>query len=215
MRIISPSILSADFGNIERDVRMLNSSVAEWIHFDVMDGVFVPNISFGFPLLRCVRSYTDKVLDVHLMIVNPERYIERFAKEGADIITFHYEATDNPRAVIEQIRKCGVRVGISIKPATEVAAIEELIPLVDMVLVMGVEPGFGGQKIFENTANKVRQVRDIALSQSVNTLIQIDGGATLENASSLFEAGTDVIVAGSAVFCAKEPLTAIEMLLNA
>lgn len=194
---------------------MLNSSVAEWIHFDVMDGVFVPNISFGFPLLRSVRSYTGKVLDVHLMIVNPERYIERFVKEGADIITFHFEATDNPRGLIEQIRKCGVRVGISIKPATEVESIAELIPLVDMVLVMGVEPGFGGQKLFESALDKVREVRKIVAKIDVKPLIQLDGGATEDNAHTIFDAGVDVLVAGSAVFCAEEPLVAIESLLNA
>ncbi len=215
MRIISPSILSADFGNIERDVRMLNDSAAEWIHFDVMDGLFVPNISFGFPLLKSVRSYTQKVLDVHLMIVEPERYIERFASEGADIITIHYEATADAKAVIEQIRSLGVRAAISVKPATAIADIEELIPLVDMVLVMGVEPGFGGQKMFDTTPDRVREVLSIAERVGAKPLIQVDGGVTTENARLLFDAGANSLVAGSSVFGAAEPQRAIDELLNA
>ncbi|MFI3265444.1 MAG: ribulose-phosphate 3-epimerase [Rikenellaceae bacterium] len=215
MRIISPSILAADFGRLESETLMLNESLAEWIHIDVMDGVFVPNISFGFPVLQSVNKHATKVMDVHLMIVNPEKYIERFAKAGANIIVFHAEATQEHVAIIEQIKKCGVKVGISIKPATPVSEIEHLLPLLDLVLIMSVEPGFGGQVLHEGSFDKVRETKALLKKCGSKALIQVDGGVTQQNARQLFDAGVDVLVAGSAVFSASDPKKAIEDLLNA
>ncbi len=215
MRIISPSILAADFGRLESETLMLNESAAEWIHIDVMDGVFVPNISFGFPVLKSVSKHSTKVIDVHLMIVEPERYIEQFAQAGADIIVFHLEATDNPTAVIEQIKACGVKAGISIKPATPVAAIEHLLPLLDVVLVMSVEPGFGGQEFFESTIERVGELKVMLNKCDSKALIEVDGGVNQDNVRRIFDSGVDVIVAGSAVFSTPDPKKAILNLLNA
>ena len=215
MRIISPSILAADFGNLGRDVAMLNESRAEWIHFDVMDGVFVPNISFGFPVLQSVRSATEKVLDVHLMIVDPIRYVKRFAEAGADIITFHYEATENPRECIAAIREAGARVGISIKPATDVSVLGELLKEIDMVLVMSVEPGFGGQSFIESSLDKISRLKGMILESGADCLIEVDGGISERNAASIFAAGADVLVAGSSVFKAAEPEPEILKMLEA
>ncbi len=215
MRIISPSILAADFGNLGRDVAMLNESRAEWIHFDVMDGVFVPNISFGFPVLQSVRSATEKVLDVHLMIVDPIRYVKRFAEAGADIITFHYEATENPRECIAAIREAGARVGISIKPATDVSVLGELLKEIDMVLVMSVEPGFGGQSFIESSLDKISRLKGMILESGADCLIEVDGGISERNAASIFAAGADVLVAGSSVFKAAEPESEILKMLEA
>lgn len=215
MRIISPSILAADFGNLGRDVAMLNESRAEWIHFDVMDGVFVPNISFGFPVLQSVRSATEKVLDVHLMIVDPIRYVKRFAEAGADIITFHYEATENPRECIAAIREAGAKVGISIKPATDVSVLGELLKEIDMVLVMSVEPGFGGQSFIESSLDKISRLKGMILESGADCLIEVDGGISERNAASIFAAGADVLVAGSSVFKAAEPESEILKMLEA
>lgn len=215
MRIISPSILAADFGNLGRDVAMLNESRAEWIHFDVMDGVFVPNISFGFPVLQSVRSATEKVLDVHLMIVDPIRYVKRFAEAGADIITFHYEATENPRECIAAIREAGARVGISIKPATDVSVLGELLKEIDMVLVMSVEPGFGGQSFIESSLDKISRLKGMILESGADCLIEVDGGISERNAASIFAAGADVLVVGSSVFKAAEPESEILKMLEA
>lgn len=215
MRIISPSILAADFGNLGRDVAMLNESRAEWIHFDVMDGVFVPNISFGFPVLQSVRSATEKVLDVHLMIVDPIRYVKRFAEAGADIITFHYEATENPRECIAAIREAGAKVGISIKPATDVSVLGELLKEIDMVLVMSVEPGFGGQSFIGSSLDKISRLKGMILESGADCLIEVDGGISERNAASIFAAGADVLVAGSSVFKAAEPESEILKMLEA
>ena len=215
MRIISPSILAADFGNLGRDVAMLNESRAEWIHFDVMDGVFVPNISFGFPVLQSVRSATETVLDVHLMIVDPIRYVKRFAEAGADIITFHYEATENPRECIAALREAGARVGISIKPATDVSVLGELLKEIDMVLVMSVEPGFGGQSFIESSLDKISRLKGMILESGADCLIEVDGGISEKNAASIFAAGADVLVAGSSVFKAAEPESEILKMLEA
>lgn len=215
MRIISPSILAADFGNLGRDVAMLNESRAEWIHFDVMDGVFVPNISFGFPVLQSVRSATEKVLDVHLMIVDPIRYVKRFAEAGADIITFHYEATENPRECIAAIREAGARVGISIKPATDVSVLGELLKEIDMVLVMSVEPGFGGQSFIGSSLDKISRLKGMILESGADCLIEVDGGISERNAASIFAAGADVLVAGSSIFKAAEPESEILKMLEA
>ncbi len=215
MRIISPSILSADFGELSREISMLNESAAEWIHIDVMDGVFVPNISFGFPVLRSVAKHATKLLDVHLMIVNPEKYVEQFAKAGADIVVFHIEATDNPEPIIEQIKKCGTKAGVSIKPNTPCSAIEPLLEQLDLVLVMSVEPGFGGQCFNEGAIDKVRELSRMISECGSKAIIEVDGGVNAQNAGILFEAGAQALVAGSSVFSAADPKAAIVELLNA
>ncbi|MFI3332707.1 MAG: ribulose-phosphate 3-epimerase [Rikenellaceae bacterium] len=215
MRIISPSILSADFGRLECEILMLNKSTAEWIHIDVMDGVFVPNISFGFPVLRSIKQHATKVLDVHLMIVEPEKYVERFAQYGADIIVFHIEATTQAKSTIELIKRSGAKAGVSIKPNTPVSSVEHLLPLLDVVLVMSVEPGFGGQSFIEGSIDKVRELRKMINACESKCIIEVDGGINKENASHLFEAGADALVAGSSVFSEDNPLRAIEELLNA
>lgn len=214
-RIISPSMLSADFGNLDRDTRMIDRSAAQWIHIDVMDGVFVPNISFGFPVMKPIRKASDKVLDVHLMIVEPEKYVARFAEAGADIVTFHYEATQTPREAIRLIRESGAKVGISIKPKTPVEVLRELLPEVDLVLVMSVEPGFGGQSFIEGSTDKVRELRKMIDEVGCNVTIEIDGGVSAANAAELYEAGCDALVAGSAVFKAADPEAEILKILNA
>lgn len=214
-RIVAPSILAADFGHLERDIRLLDRSAAEWVHVDVMDGVFVPNISFGFPVLRAVRQATRKLLDVHLMIVEPERYVQRFAEAGADLITFHLEACADPGGCIGLIRQCGLRVGITIKPGTPVESVQPWIPQVDMVLLMSVEPGFGGQSFIPETYDRIRALRQMARESNPSLLIEVDGGVTEANAGAIFAAGTNVLVAGSAVFRAENAETAILNLLNA
>ncbi|MBR4149030.1 MAG: ribulose-phosphate 3-epimerase [Rikenellaceae bacterium] len=214
-RIISPSMLSADFGNLDRDTRMIDRSAAQWIHIDVMDGVFVPNISFGFPVMKPIRKASDKVLDVHLMIVEPEKYVAQFAEAGADIVTFHYEATQTPREAIRLIRESGAKVGISIKPKTPVEVLRELLPEVDLVLIMSVEPGFGGQSFIEGSTDKVRELRKMIDEAGLDVTIEIDGGVSAANAGELYEAGCDALVAGSAVFKAADPEAEILKILNA
>lgn len=214
-RIISPSMLSADFGNLDRDTRMIDRSAAQWIHIDVMDGVFVPNISFGFPVMKPIRKASDKVLDVHLMIVEPEKYVARFAEAGADIVTFHYEATSTPEEAIRLIRESGAKVGISIKPKTPVEVLRDLLPKVDLVLVMSVEPGFGGQSFIEGSTDKVRELRKMINEAGLDVTIEIDGGVSAANAGELYEAGCDALVAGSAVFKAADPEEEILKILNA
>ncbi len=214
MRIVSPSILSADFCNLESEITMLNESSAEWIHIDVMDGVFVPNISFGFPIVKSVKKLTNKVLDVHLMIVNPERYVEQFAKDGADIVVFHVEASQDPIKTIELIKKSGAKAGISIKPATPTSAIESLIPMLDLVLVMSVEPGFGGQSFMEDSISKVEELKAMIDKCNAKTIIEVDGGIGESNAKRLFDAGAEALVAGSSVFSAADPKSAISKILN-
>ena len=208
-------MLSADFGNLDRDTRMIDRSAAQWIHIDVMDGVFVPNISFGFPVMKPIRKASDKVLDVHLMIVEPEKYVARFAEAGADIVTFHYEATQTPREAIRLIRESGAKVGISIKPKTPVEVLRELLPEVDLVLVMSVEPGFGGQSFIEGSTDKVRELRKMIDEAGLNVTIEIDGGVSAANARELYDAGCDALVAGSAVFKAADPEAEILKILNA
>ena len=215
MRVVAPSILSADFGNLERDIKMVDRSAAEWVHVDVMDGVFVPNISFGFPIMKPVRKATQKVVDVHLMIVEPEKYVKRFVEAGADYVTFHHEACADPRATIAEIKAAGAKAGVSIKPATSAEAIFDYLGELDMVLVMSVEPGFGGQSFMPDSLDKVRTLRKEIDEKGYNCLIEIEGGISAKNAREVFDAGVDVIVAGSSVFEAENQEQAIIDILNA
>lgn len=208
-------MLSADFGHLDRDTRMIDRSAAEWVHIDVMDGVFVPNISFGFPVLKAIRKATAKFLDVHLMIVSPERYVERFVEAGADLVTFHLEAAEDPAGCIARIRRAGAKVGVSIKPATPVEALREVLPAVDLVLVMSVEPGFGGQSFIEGSLEKIRRLRALVRELGLDTVIEVDGGISAANAREVFEAGAEVLVAGSAVFKAGNPEAEIRRILGA
>ena len=214
-RIISPSMLSADFGNLERDTQMIDRSEAQWVHIDVMDGVFVPNISFGFPVMKPIRKATNKVLDVHLMIVEPEKYVRRFVEAGSDYVTFHYEATECIDKCIDEIHSAGAKAGISIKPATPASVLKDILPKVELVLVMSVEPGFGGQSFMPNSLDKVRELKALREQMGLNFIIEIDGGISAKNACEVFDAGVDAVVAGSAVFGAPDPEAEIVKILNA
>lgn len=214
-RIISPSILSTDFGNLKADCEMINESAAEWIHIDVMDGVFVPNISFGFPVIAAVKKHCTKLLDVHIMIVHPEKYVKRFAQAGAQMLTFHYEAAENPDEVIAMIREEGIRVGITINPDVPVAALKPFISKVDMVLLMTVFAGYGGQKFIEESYSRLKELKSMIDELNPGCLIQVDGGVTTDNALKLYEHGVDVLVAGSTVFNASDPKLIIRQLLDA
>ena len=200
MNYLAPSILSADFCRLGEQIEEIGKAGAQYLHIDVMDGVFVPSISFGMPVIQTIRKATARIFDVHLMIVEPERYIEEFAKVGADSITFHLEAAKDPQEVIDLIRKAGCKVGMSIKPATPVAEVEKWIPKLDMLLIMTVEPGFGGQKYIPSSTEKIVEARAIANRCNPNLDIQVDGGITIDNVKTVLDAGANVIVAGSAVF---------------
>ncbi|HEY1055885.1 MAG TPA: ribulose-phosphate 3-epimerase [Emticicia sp.] len=212
--IIAPSVLAADFANLQRDSEMLNHSAADWFHIDIMDGVFVPNISFGMPVLQAIQRHATKPLDVHLMIVQPERYVETFKKLGAEIITIHYEACPHLHRNLQQIKDLGCKAGVALNPHTPVNVLEDILHDIDLVLIMSVNPGFGGQKFIEHTYEKVRKVRKMADERGLNTMIEIDGGVTTSNARALVEAGADALVAGSFVFNSENPTQTILDLKN-
>lgn len=210
--LVSPSILSADFGNLQADIEMLNRSEADWIHADVMDGVFVPNISFGFPVLKAVAKVAQKPLDVHLMIVSPEKFIPEVKALGTYIMNVHYEACPHLHRVVQQIREAGMQPAVTINPATPVSLLKDIIKDVYMVLVMSVNPGFGGQEFIEHSLDKIRELKALIKETGSNALIEVDGGVNMETAPRLIEAGADVLVAGSAVFKAASPEEAIRNL---
>lgn len=205
MAIIAPSILSADFANIQRDVEMINNSEADWFHVDIMDGVFVPNISFGFPVVKAIKKHAKKPLDVHLMIVNPDQYITTFKEAGADILTVHLEACNHLHRSIQAIKAAGMQAGVAINPHTSVTQLEDIIHDIDLVCVMSVNPGFGGQKFIENTYSKINQLHHLIVSKNSKAKIEIDGGVDLKNAGKLIHTGADVLVAGNTVFSSSDP----------
>lgn len=210
--IVSPSLLSADFGNLARDIEMINKSKAQMLHLDVMDGVFVPNISFGFPVIKYVQQLCKKPLDVHLMIVEPQKFINEVRDCGAEIMNVHYEVCDHLDRVVQQIHNAGMKAGVTINPATPVCLLRDIVEQLDLVLLMSVNPGFGGQKFIPNTLNKVRQLRELITETGSKAVIEVDGGVNAETGRQLAEAGADVLVAGNYVFKAADPLAAIDTL---
>jgi ribulose-phosphate 3-epimerase len=212
--LIAPSILAADFANLQKEAEMLHNSKADWFHIDVMDGVFVPNISFGMPVIKAIKKFSTKPFDVHLMIVNPDKYIADFKKVGADILTVHYEACPHLHRTVQAIKNEGMKAGVAINPHTNINVLEDIINDIDLVLVMSVNPGFGGQSFIENTYDKVKKLKQLITEKNASTLIEIDGGVTSENAQQLVNCGADVLVAGSFVFSSANPTQTIEALKN-
>jgi ribulose-phosphate 3-epimerase len=210
--LIAPSMLSADFANLQKDIEMVNKSEADWFHLDIMDGMFVPNISFGIPVIKAIKKHAKKPLDTHLMIEDPDRYLELFKEAGADILTVHMEASKHLHRTIQKIHSLGIRAGVSLNPHTPVNTLEDIITDVDMVLIMSVNPGFGGQKFIPQAYNKVRQLKQLIKDTGSQAKIEIDGGVSSENAKELIEAGVDVLVAGSFIFKAEDPAKTIKNL---
>jgi len=211
-KLIAPSILAADFGNLQRDIEMVNKSAADWFHLDIMDGVFVPNISYGMPVMETIKKHAEKPLDVHLMIVQPERYIDTFADLGADILTVHYEACTHLHRTLQAIKQAGMKTGVALNPHTNVLLLEDVIKDIDVVLMMSVNPGFGGQKFIENTYKKIIQLKELIIDNEATTKIEVDGGVNNKNIQKLADAGADIFVDGSHVFKSENLLQTIEEL---
>jgi ribulose-phosphate 3-epimerase len=207
--LVSPSLLAADFGNLGKDIEMVNKSMADWLHLDIMDGVFVPNISFGFPVLEYVRKISEKPLDVHLMIVDPDRYLSRFRDSGASILTVQYEACTHLQRTVTEIRNLGMKAGVALNPHTPVSHLKHLLPYIDLVLIMTVNPGFGGQKFIPESYKKITELRGLIDKGEYSVLIQVDGGIDTGNAAKLIKAGVDVLVAGNSVFSSADPINTI------
>jgi ribulose-phosphate 3-epimerase len=212
--LVSPSLLAADFGRLERDIALVNRSKADWLHLDIMDGVFVPNISFGFPVLEHVRKLSEKPLDVHLMIVEPDRYLERFRDAGAAILTVHYEACRHLNRTVSEIRRLGMKAGVSLNPHTPVSVLEWVLPYIDMVLIMTVNPGYGGQEFISNSYERIKALKGMIKEGAYDVMIQVDGGVDTGNAKKLVDSGVDVLVAGSSVFGSDDPEATISELKN-
>ncbi|HOP05296.1 MAG TPA: ribulose-phosphate 3-epimerase [Tenuifilaceae bacterium] len=212
IRYVAPSLLSADFNNLGRDIEMVNHSEADWFHLDIMDGVFVPNISYGFPVVEHIARLAKKPLDVHLMIVDPDRYLEKFRDAGANILTVHWEACTHLHRTLSEIRKLGMKAGVSLNPHTPVELLDDILPEADLVLIMSVNPGFGGQKFIENSLSKISRLREMIDRKGYSTLIEVDGGVSTSNAAKLYAAGANVLVAGNAVFKAENPSDAIRLI---
>ncbi len=213
--LIAPSVLSADFGNLQRDIKMINESRADWFHIDIMDGVFVPNISFGFPVMKAIKKHARKPLDVHLMIVEPDKYLAAFADAGAAIISVHYEACTHLHRTIQHLRQLGVLAGVAINPHTPAYLLSEIITSIDLVVLMSVNPGYGGQKFIRNTYSKIEDLKNLIIQKNATAKIEIDGGVDLKNAHELIRAGADILVAGNTVFNSPAPTETIHLLKEA